>query len=194
MDELLAAEAFQRDQLAGLHSHEAMILNYNPTQAVLPAWPKFDIIEARWHPIFKKCRWYDLRRPVADGFPSNGTLDPRLPPGAIWTVDEPVIWEALRPCLEMASRIFAASLNLPFWDALLNVQPMRDIWSDKDGLAHDIMERPYLAIDPDGTDQYPRRDWDQLIDIFADYAKDMTFSFFPVPDDPSYETEGTQYY
>lgn len=119
-------------------------------------------------------------RPVADGFPVNGKLDPRLPVGAIWSVDEPVIWDALRPCMDVASRIFVASLGLPFWDAMLDAQPGTHLWQEKMGYREGLKDQPYKAVDRDPKDQGEPK---VLKALFNSYARYITFSFFPVPDD-----------
>lgn len=165
-----------------------MFLNHTPTLAGRPWLPDLVVNEANWHPIFQKCRWYNLKRRVVDGFPVNGRLNPGLPSDAIWTVDEPVIWAALGPCLEMASRVFVASLGLPFWDAILDAQPMTHIWQEKRGLGVGINDVPYKATDRDTGNQ---RSVEELSALFATYARYITFSFFPVPDDLSGKLNGT---
>lgn len=169
-----------------------MILNHNPTFAGKPWLPDLAHNENKWHPIFQKCRWYDLKRRVTDGFPVSGSLNPALPPGAIWTVDEPVIWAALRPCLEMASRIFVTSLGLPFWDAILDAQPMTHIWEEKHGLTEGLQDvTPYKAVDRDPRNQ---RSVGELSALFAAYARHITFSFSPVPDDLGGKPFGTLFF
>lgn len=187
--DLFVEEALQRQRLAGLTASEAMMLNHNPMLAGkvwLPDAMEED--ETDWHPVFRKCRWYDLRRNVADGFPINGRLNPNLPAGAIWSVDEPVIWDVLRPCLEMASRIFVASLYLPFWDAVLDTQPGTHEWNGKERAGDGIQGVPYLAVDRQPSRKRDPRD---LRALFDTYARHIAFSFYPVPDEVNPAPFGT---
>lgn len=189
---LFTEEASQRHRLAGLNAYEAMILNHNPTLAGQPFLPDDDPPEDEppCHPIFQKCRWYDLKRPVSEGFPATGTLDPDLPAGALWSVDEPVVWAALRPCLRMASRVFEASLALPFWDAILDAQPgtATHRWDEKRGLGEGLRDVPHRAVDRHPRDQ---RSQEALRRHFDTYARHIAFSFFPVPDAVNSKAAGT---
>lgn len=186
---LFTEEAWQRHRLAGLHAYEAMILNHTPTLTGEPWVPDIFETEINRHPIFQKCRWYDLKRLVADGFPINGTLNSNLPAGAIWSVDEPVVWAVLRPCLDMASRIFEASLTLPFWDAILDVQPSTHLWHEKAGLGDNLKDQPYKALDRDPTNRCSSPT--ELRDQFTTYARHIAFSFMPIPDDLNRKPAGT---
>lgn len=185
---MFAEEALQRERLAGLMASEAMILNHNPVFQERLWLPDIADDEAQWHPIFHKCRWYDLRRNVADGFPTNGRLNPNLSAGAIWSVDEPVIWDVLRPCLEMANRIFVASFEFPFWDAILDAQPGSHIWKGKERSGDGVQDVPYLAVDPKPSLQSSR---DDLQKKFTDFARHIAFSFYPVPDEVNPDSFGT---
>lgn len=72
-----------------------------------------NIDETRWLPILAKKRWYNLNRPLADGW--RGTLDSRLAPNATFSVDDPVFWEKISPSIEIADRLLRATITHPLY-------------------------------------------------------------------------------
>lgn len=63
--------------------------------------------------IFQE-RWYNLNEPILRGF-AGQSLYPELSDGATFNVDNPVLWNVLRPCLELANRLFKASARHPLY-------------------------------------------------------------------------------
>lgn len=69
--------------------------------------------EPNWLPVFAKQRWYNLNRPLAEGY--QGTLDGQFPAGATFSVDDPVFWERLSPAIELANRLMRTTVSHPMY-------------------------------------------------------------------------------
>lgn len=79
------------------------------------------IDETNWLPIFAKKRWYNLNRPLADGW--HGKLDSRFAANATFSVDDPVFWEKLSPAIELADRLMRATVHHPLYVGCRVVTP-----------------------------------------------------------------------
>lgn len=96
LDQLFSEETLQVEGLAGNPSWQAVLLNNNPS---LRAWaPDLDVDESRWLRLLRRDRWFDLDFKVLDTLPL-GKADPRINANTTWSVNEPAIWEAMRPYL-----------------------------------------------------------------------------------------------
>lgn len=181
---LFSEEELQERWLGGMPVYQAAIFNNNPALLGGKRMPDFEIDESKWHPFFQKNKWFDLKHKIVDDFPTNGKIDSRLPADAIWSVDEPVIWEALRPCIEMANRVFQQSLKHPFWDAIL---AGTHEWTAKMGQEEGMSESPYLAEDRDPAVRMPE---EELKKNLLEYSKYFAISFMPLPDDRCWTGQG----
>lgn len=64
--------------------------------------------EAGWCEVFARERWFDLHVKVKGKLPNTvGAIGD----DDIWSVDNPVIWNEMRPCLELADRLLKASVE-----------------------------------------------------------------------------------
>jgi hypothetical protein len=55
-------------------------------------------------------------KPLREGF--SGELIPELSETDTWTVDNPVLWDALKPSLQVANSLFRASLADPLYETV----------------------------------------------------------------------------
>lgn len=69
------------------------------------------IEESNWLPLLAKKRWYNLNQPLTPT--QNETLDRRLTADATWSVDDPILWEALSPAIQLASNLLRATVHHP---------------------------------------------------------------------------------
>ncbi|KAI3319514.1 hypothetical protein HD806DRAFT_548080 [Xylariaceae sp. AK1471] len=130
-DRLFTSEFYQRKNLHGPRSWQAVLLNrwLGPSpfglvsgghtssddadmiQLILER-DRIEVDESRWFQFLRRYRWYDL---VND--PNYPTLP--APRGGPWSVDNPKIWNALRVCIELVDRIFRTLIfdrHSAMWD------------------------------------------------------------------------------
>lgn len=109
-DLLFTTERIQQHKFAGLRTWEAALLQdvkaYQSGNELAGGFmlnKRLIVGEAYWLPVFKKHRWIDYNVKVRE----SGIDLPRKYDGrdAIWSVDNPAVWEELRPCIELANRL-----------------------------------------------------------------------------------------
>lgn len=172
---LVMEELIQRYWIGGMTVSEAVVLNHNPH---MRAWSTdIAVDESTWLPLLQKERWYNLNRRVAEGFP--GRLDSRLNAESTWSVDDPVIWDVLKPYVALASRLLDTSLDLPFWDAMLSVSRGLTEWNPTAQRTN--LEEPLHLAQNRRFGQRQTRD--ELRALLAEYAPYIIISFEPLPDD-----------
>ncbi|KAI1330664.1 hypothetical protein F5Y16DRAFT_425029 [Xylariaceae sp. FL0255] len=123
-DRVFLHEEIQRDWLRGIRTWEAASLNThayfggstgliegihrpgdNNTAEVLQAAYEKDglrVDESKWLPFLQKDRWYDW---FEGGDPALGS------PARCWSVDNPEIWDVLKPSIELANRILQTLID-----------------------------------------------------------------------------------
>lgn len=113
LDQLFTEEKKQIEWLAGSTSWQAVLFNNSP---YLSAWtPDLDVDESRWLQVLRKERWYNLNIKVMDTYPTGiGNVDPRINANTTWSVDEPAIWEAMRPYLYVCGKGISPILAVVF--------------------------------------------------------------------------------
>lgn len=72
-----------------------------------------NINEDNWLPLFAKKRWYNLNRPISQEL--WGPLDRYVDANATWSVDNPLLWDAMRPAIELSDRLMRATLLHPLY-------------------------------------------------------------------------------
>jgi len=90
LDRMFLSERFQTQTCAGLRTWQLPSMNHG-----VPSTPRnFTINESNWHPVLRKERWFDYRRPDE-------------PPGSTphWSVDNNRFWDEIKIPLEMANRL-----------------------------------------------------------------------------------------
>ncbi|KAI8635429.1 hypothetical protein F5Y19DRAFT_482660 [Xylariaceae sp. FL1651] len=86
---------------------------------------RIKIDEAKWLPFFRKDRWFDWIQ-VSHPFAQSQ-------PGRTWSVDDPKVWEVMRPSIELANRILGALIEDKH-EGVLTLQTILygriDLWSN----------------------------------------------------------------
>ncbi|KAI1340259.1 hypothetical protein F5Y15DRAFT_380074 [Xylariaceae sp. FL0016] len=117
LDALFFGEKLQRRQLtwaAGalngvLHAGISGVHDVASAKTPLQQWDDFlehhmmEINEEAWIPLFRKDHWYDHNvNPLDD---MQNPVPNIATPKTVWSVDNPVIWNALRPSIQLANNI-----------------------------------------------------------------------------------------
>lgn len=108
LDRMFLAERFQQITNDGFKAwqipslHEGTRPFSNITITVNPQ---------KWHPIFQKHRWYDLKSPIHH--------TDRSPSAPCWSIDNPDVFAELGVCIEMANKMFAEAINTKWMKGLL---------------------------------------------------------------------------
>jgi hypothetical protein len=79
-----------------------------------------------WHPCLRRDRWFDLSERIKDYVPQAIVHQ-----DAIFSVDEPAVWIALAPVIELANHFLTASAWTSFLDALVWGNPQQ--WTEAGG-------------------------------------------------------------
>lgn len=134
LDALFLRERLQQLELAGLKTWQAVLVNrslrgfipggHGGEPVIGPETDKdgrlpdshlhFDeqlrIDDSRWTSCFKKERWCNFTKLIKQGLPSP---HPGLFDMDMWSVDNFVVWNHMRPVIELANRILQYSCRLP---------------------------------------------------------------------------------
>ena len=119
VDRLFTSEEIQRQKFAGLRTWEATLLQdvrlYQGGNELVGGCmisKRLVVKEVEWYPVFRKNRWIDYNVKLSE----SGIELPRKNGGrdAIWSVDNPVVWEELRPCIELANRLLGQAVGGPW--------------------------------------------------------------------------------
>lgn len=109
-DQLFASESIQMERFSGLRTWEVMLFKnvkaYQDGNELVThgnETRRLVVNEAEWCSVFKKNRWIDYCMKLKD----SAIDKPRTYGGedAIWSVDNPAVWEQLSPAIELANRI-----------------------------------------------------------------------------------------
>ncbi|KAG6363759.1 hypothetical protein INS49_008862 [Diaporthe citri] len=165
LDRLFLDENYQQYDLSGYFTWQALI--FDTLQQTQPMDMSVD--ETYWLPLFAKKRWYNLDRPLTDGW--RGTLDSRLAANATFSVDEPVFWEKLSPAIELADRLMRATVYHPFLDAILGVKATD--YYPNNMQAEGLESPPVLAK----NNTPPRLSQQELLDTLERYAEKIVITF-----------------
>lgn len=118
-DRLFTSERIQQHKFAGLRTWEAALLqdvrayqSGNELAGGCMISQRLAVREDGWFSVFRKHRWIDYNVKVSE----SGVDVPRKHGGrdAIWSVDNPAVWEELRPCIELANRLLCMATRGPW--------------------------------------------------------------------------------
>lgn len=107
LDTLFMTERFQHEINDGFKAWQIPSLNLGlePIEDSSVA-----VDPQRWHPLFQKARWFDLRSPV--DLNNHSLAAPH------WSIDNPDVFYELGVCIEMANRMFDQALCTKWLHAL----------------------------------------------------------------------------
>ncbi|KAM0272604.1 hypothetical protein ACHAQH_008614 [Verticillium albo-atrum] len=129
LDALFFTEKAQMQGFQGLRTFEAAALHN-------PAWSNGPVLDANlpadersWLNVFRKYNWCTFQRPILETSP--GLAAAGFGPAVEWDVDNPVVWGALSPSIELANRIILQSFKTLWMQAFMTpanwVHEPRDI-------------------------------------------------------------------
>ncbi|KAI1324609.1 hypothetical protein F5Y16DRAFT_402177 [Xylariaceae sp. FL0255] len=157
MDRLFWHEETQNQLMGGLETWEAEVLNrhvsfkkdallsagHDPAdkgeleKAAFESYTRdgLQVDEKSWLPFLQKSRWFDWS-PAAP-FNQNKIL------GKDWSVDEPAVWDAMKPSIELANRILEAMIRELHdgedWNEVCHIY---DKPRDNEGLGNTVLMSP----------------------------------------------------
>ncbi|KAI1333153.1 hypothetical protein F5Y16DRAFT_4889 [Xylariaceae sp. FL0255] len=127
LDKVFWHEETQKSQLWGLETWEAAVLNkrlhfgddIGPVSSGHTPWDRdrignqtfecyarwgLQVDESKWLPFLRKERWFDYVETPPGGRRERA--------GKLWSVDDPAIWDTLKPVLELTNRMLEALIKI----------------------------------------------------------------------------------
>jgi hypothetical protein len=148
IDVLFSSESIQRSFNTGLTTWEIALLQtlttpvgQDPTSKQIARWQASPIVvdESQWLNTFKKSRWVNCTEKIYDYEP--GCIAMGLTPTDTFSVDNPIVWRELSPCIELANRFLKLSFHGRWYDPSPNTPR-----NDKSSLPTSDVEPPPTDI------------------------------------------------